>query len=90
MKVELENGFKCEIDEDALQDWEIVEKLVEVEKGDPRPLPGVMKELLGEDGYTAAKDFVRTEKGRVPTQKITQLFFAILTKARGDIDSKKN
>lgn len=89
MKVKTSAGFSCEIDEEALGDWETVERLIDVEKGDLRILPDVMKDLIGEDGYEGAKNFVRTEKGRVPTQKLTELFYEVLTAARSSESKKK-
>lgn len=90
MKVKTSAGFACTIDEEALGDWEIVEKLIDVQKGNVAVLPDIMTELIGEKGYLAAKDFVRTEKGRVPTQKLTELFFEVLTEARrASADKKK-
>lgn len=89
MKVKTSAGFACVIDEEALGDWEIVEKMIAVQKGDVTLLPDIMTELIGEKGYSAAKDFVRTDKGRVPTNKLTELFFAVLTEARASADKKK-
>lgn len=89
MKIKTSEGFSCTLDEEALGDWEIVEKMIDVQKGDVTKLPEIMTELIGEKGYQAAKDFVRTDKGRVPTQKLTELFFAVLTEARASADKKK-
>lgn len=89
MKVKTSTGFACVIDEEALGDWEIVEKMIAVQKGDITLLPGIMTELIGEKGYLEAKDFVRTDKGRVPTQKLTELFFEVLTAAKASADKKK-
>ncbi|MBQ6035776.1 MAG: hypothetical protein IJL43_00555 [Lachnospiraceae bacterium] len=89
MKIKTSDGFVCEVNEEALGDWELVEKLIEVDKGNPAVLPDVMKDMFGEDGYQAAKEHVRTEKGRVPTAKLSALFFEILGKAKEASEDKK-
>lgn len=89
MEIKTSTGFDCTLDEEALGDWEIVEKMIDVQKGNITILPEIMTELIGEKGYLAAKDFVRTDKGRVPTQKLTELFFDVLTEARAQADKKK-
>lgn len=89
MKIKTSGGFECEVNEEALGDWELVEKLIKVDKGDVSDLPDVMRDLLGDDGYEAAKNFVRTESGRVPTVKITELFFEILASVRDTSEDKK-
>ena len=89
MKIKTSGGFECEVNEEALGDWELVEKLIKVDKGDVSDLPDVMRDLLGDDGYDAAKNHVRTESGRVPTVKITELFFEVLASVRDTSDDKK-
>lgn len=82
MKVETKSGFICSVDNDALGDWEILERLIAVQSGEISGLPGVMMDIIGEDGYKAAKDFCRNDRGRVPTEAIMTLFFDILTAAK--------
>lgn len=82
MKVTTKGGFTCEINQDAIGDWEIVERLVAIQSGNISDMPAVITELLGADGYQSMKDHVRNEKGRVPTEKMMELFFDIMTAAR--------
>ena len=82
MKATTKDGFTCEIDQDALGDWEIVERLVAIQGGNYSDMPAVITELIGADGYQSMKDHVRNEKGRVQTEKMMQLFFDIMTAAR--------
>lgn len=81
MTVNTKSGFTCEVDEDALNDWEIVEKLVAAQGRDYSAMISVIKDLLGAEGYDAVKDFVRTDNGRVPIDKVSELFFEILSAA---------
>lgn len=89
MKITTADGFVCSVSEDALGDWEMVEKMVDIQKGDVSLLREVMEDLLEGDGYADAKNHVRTEKGRVPTERLISLFFEILTKAREVSEDKK-
>lgn len=92
MKITTADGFVCDMDMEALGDWEILERLIEIQSGNLQDLPAVMTELIGADGYKAAKEHCRNEKGRVPTDKVMALFFEILTAAKetaGD-DKKKS
>lgn len=89
MEITTDKGFTCTINEDALGDWEITEKLIDVQKGEINYLPEVLSDLIGEDGYKAAKDFVRNDKGRVPTEELMALFSEILTAASKSKTAKK-
>ncbi len=84
MKITTKDGFTCELNEEALGDWEILEQMIEAQKGQVTLLPGIMQELIGADGYAAAKEHCRNEKGRVPTTEIERLFFEILTSVKND------
>lgn len=59
-------GFICDIDESCLDDMEMLEDVVALDKGDGLVLPGLLHKLLGETGKQALYDHVRDEKGRVP------------------------
>ena len=91
MRITTADGFSCSIDLEALGDWEIIERLIEIEHGKLEDMPAVMIELIGEDGYHDAKEHVRNEKGRVPSDKMMALFFDIMTagKEAAPEDKKK-
>ena len=89
MKITTEAGFVCDLNEDVLGDWEVTEKLIEVEKGNISLLPGVLIDMLGEEDYQRAKDFVRNDKGRVQTEDIMKLFNEILLTARDKSSKNK-
>jgi hypothetical protein len=89
MEIETKSGFACEINEEALNDWEIVEKLVDAQGGDYSSMITVLRDIIGADGYQAAKDHVRKDNGRVPADKIQALFFEILTAAGEANQAKK-
>lgn len=82
MKIETKDGFACELDEEALGDWEILERLIKIQRGEYADLPDVMVELIGEDGYNGAKEHCRNDRGRVPVNDLMALFFDVLTVAK--------
>lgn len=58
------SGFHFEIDDSALDDWELVEALSEVDEGKPNKIVTAIKLLLGSEGATALKEHCRRD-GRV-------------------------
>lgn len=65
------SGFSFEIDEDTLNDAELLEELISLDKGDATKYPEVVKMILGEDQKKALYDHIRNEKGRVPLDKLS-------------------
>ncbi len=64
------SGFKFEIDEKQLKNYEFVELISEVDENELL-MPKILKMLLG-DQVTALKDHVRDEDGIVPIEKMVQ------------------
>ena len=64
------SGFKFELDEEVLNDYETIELLGDVEEN-PLIFPKVVKRILGDEQTIALKNHVRDEKGRVNAEKIT-------------------
>lgn len=60
------SGFRCSVEEDALNDMELLENLIALDKGDAAALPDLLLQLLGASGKKALYDHVRTAHGRVP------------------------
>ena len=46
-EITLQNGFKCSIDDQRLDDMELLEDLVEVDEGNVMKLPAVIVKILG-------------------------------------------
>lgn len=73
-----ESGFKFELDEEALDDYELLENLCALDNGDASKITTVAKQILGKEQTDALKDHLRNEKGRVSAKKmieeITQIF----------------
>lgn len=66
------SGFECMLDKDALDDMELLEKLIEMDKGNTLVLPEVLEMLLGEE-KKKLYDFCRSETGRVPASRVAQV-----------------
>ncbi|EDT47251.1 hypothetical protein Javan263_0041 [Streptococcus phage Javan263] len=62
------SGFKFEIDENQLKNYEFVELVAEVDENELL-MPKLLKLLLG-DQVEALKDHIRDESGIVPIEKM--------------------
>lgn len=62
------SGFKFEIDENQLKNYEFVELVAEVDENELL-MPKLLKLLLG-DQVEALKDHIRDENGIVPIEKM--------------------
>lgn len=62
------SGFKFEIDENQLKNYEFVELVAEVDENELL-MPKLLKLLLG-DQVEALKDHIRDESGIVPIKKM--------------------
>lgn len=72
-----EAGFKIEVDPDAFDDMEVVDMLAEVDEN-PLILSKLLTRTLGKEGKKAMYDFVRNDKGRVPSGAALKIFEEIM------------
>lgn len=72
-----EAGFVIEIDEEAFDDMEVVDMLAEIEEN-PLITSKLLTKTLGKDGKKALYDFLRNDKGRVPSGAAMSLFEEIM------------
>ena len=77
-------GKTYTLDDDAIQDFEVFEEVVEVQSGNIAPVIHVVKSLLGEEGYKTLKDSLRDENGRVRTTDFVKAFGCIMAAAGED------
>ena len=61
-------GAQFDVPADALDDFELLDDLSELENGQAQRLPGVLKRLIGPDQFRKAMDLLRGESGRVSTE----------------------
>lgn len=64
-RIETKSGFVCEIDEAVVNDMEVLDLVVEIEKGNVLKYPSLLEKLLGADLKQKLYDHVRVD-GRVP------------------------
>lgn len=83
IKVELESGYCCELEENVLDNMELLDRLVEVEEGKPAALSAALMLLLGQEQRKALYDHLRTEDGRVPIRDTARAMGEIIRGTRG-------
>lgn len=69
-KGETKSGFKFEISERRLNNYELLELIGEVDEGQGQVFPKVVKLLFGDEQAKAFKDHLREEDGIVPNDKM--------------------
>ena len=67
-----ESGFRYTLPPDALDDYELLENLCDIDNGDVSKITVIARQLLGDAQMEALKDHVRKENGRVPTSKMIE------------------
>ena len=70
LKGTTKSGFKFEIDDKRLNNYELLEAISEVEES-PLALPRVIKLLLGDNKAKALKNHVRDSDGFVSSEKLS-------------------
>lgn len=70
LKIETSSGFIYEIHEEALENYELVDAIGELEDN-PLAISRVTNLLLGREQKMKMFDYLRNEEGIVPTQKVT-------------------
>ena len=64
------SGFEYSLDPDKLNDYELLEKIGEMEEN-PFALTNVFNMVLGKEQVEKLKDHLRSEDGTVPIEKMT-------------------
>ncbi len=83
--VRLKSGFLLRIEEDALDDWELMEALMEMDSAHPEAALKALPMLIGTEQMKRLKEHLRTPSGRVPMSKMVQVFaevFSTLNEAK--------
>lgn len=71
------SGFKFEISERRLNNYELLELIGEVDEGNGQAFPKVLKLLFGEEQSKSFKDHLREEDGIIPNEKIADELKAV-------------
>lgn len=70
LKGTTKSGFEYEVSDDAMNNFELIEVLAEVDTN-PLQLPRLVKMLLGDEQKKKLADHLRTESGTVPLDAIS-------------------
>lgn len=70
LKGTTKSGFDYEVSDEAMNNFELIEVLAEVDTN-PLQLPRLVKMLLGDDQKKKLADHLRTESGTVPLDAIS-------------------
>lgn len=78
-----DTGFAFEVDDNVLDDYELLEALVMVDRGDFRYIVDAVNRLLGEEGKKKLLDHVRNKNGRVSSKAVSTEFMSIFSAVNG-------
>ena len=70
MKGTTSSGFEYNMDETALDDYELLEDLCELDNGNTARTISALNRLLGTEQKERLKEHLREENGRVPASKM--------------------
>lgn len=81
-KIITASGFECEINNEALNDMEVLDLLIEMDEdnSDIVTMQRLANKVLGEDTRKRLYEHIRLESGRVPTDKFILEFYDIFNK----------
>lgn len=87
IKETLKNGFEVEIPDENLDDYELLEDLVELDEDDENygKIVSVYKRLLGKEQYKALKEHIRNESGRVACTEMMDTLREIFEIQNGEV-----
>ena len=72
------SGFEIDMAPETLDDMEVFELIVDVDKGDATKLPALLGLILTPEQKTALYEHCRTESGRVPISAVVAEFAQIM------------
>ena len=78
-----ETGFEFELDDNAVDNYELLEILMDIEKGQSKKMVDAINMLLGDEQKDRLKKHVRETDGRVSTGRMWKEFVNILEGANG-------
>ena len=74
----LANGFVITLHGELLDDWDFLETLREIDKGNAGLIVDVMPMILGKEQFKALKDHMRDEKGKLKATDMVDVLYEIL------------
>lgn len=83
-------GFSFEIDEEARDDMEILERLIDMSRGDLTAMPDVLIGLLGAEQKKALYEHCRGKSGRVSSKAVFAEVQSIFENTKAGESATKN
>lgn len=76
----LKNGFCYRIEDEALDDYEMFEKLCAIDRDSNNIslVTEIFTDLLGVEQYKALKEYMRSESGRISTTRMVEALHELL------------
>lgn len=87
MEIKTKSGFKCEIDENVLDDWELLVAFREIDKGDVGAIVDVAPRFLGETQYKKLMEHTRKKHGSVKASIMVQEISEIMNASNASKNS---
>ena len=78
MTAKLKDGFEIQLKEDALNDWEFLEVLADIDEGEGGLIVKAARMLLGRDGVKMLKEHLKDENGRVPADVMANALLELM------------
>lgn len=76
------SGFAFELDDDVVDNYEMLDALVKVDRGETTYIVDVVDSLLGEEQKEKLMKHIRNEKGRVSASGMIKETFEIFEKCK--------
>lgn len=82
-KVKTETGFVCTVNDDALNDVELLDAILDMESGEPVSIRSIVDRVIGSDGRKELYNHVRNDKGIVQVDAIMDELKCIFDSVNG-------
>lgn len=83
-------GLDVEVHEEILNDWDMLERLADADKGDISALIGFFKALFGDEQWTGIKARLREMWGGLPVDKVLSFATEAMAQIKRDRQTLKN
>lgn len=77
MIINLKNGFELSVDDSALDNWELLEILTEIDEGKSTLITKAFPILIGKDQFNKLKEYMRSD-GKVSIVNMVNTFTEIM------------
>lgn len=82
MDITLKDGHVVQLDNDALDDWELLELMQAIDDGQSGLITKAFPLLVGEEQFANLKSHLKGERTRLPASEMIAAFYEILSGVR--------